>query len=178
VCLNFFVGQNKIDQSMRNIRTIILVALAITYGASHGRAADTRDAITSTVLACVKGIATGNVELIASTFAEDATAFFPTKSAARISGKTAIAEAFAALFGPKPRPTTITPREMVIQEMGDVAIVTAHLRDLPAMPIREVSTFPRRTFVLRHVEGRWLIVHLHASNYQLVPVAPAQGEAK
>lgn len=163
---------------MSQFRIIMLVALAMACGATRGRAADNRDAITNTVLTCVKGIAAGDVDVIASTFAEDATAFFPSKSPARISGKKAIAAAFADLFGPNPRATTITPREILVQELGEVAIVTAHLRDLPTTPIRDASTFPRRTFVLRRFGDQWLIVHLHASNFQLAPSAATKGDGK
>jgi len=43
--------------------------------------------------------------------------------------------------------------------LGDVAIVTAHL----VRPATSPGT-SRRTFVLRKIGDRWLIVHLHASN--------------
>jgi uncharacterized protein (TIGR02246 family) len=176
--LNRIVRRNDAVPPTGSIRAILLLALALGCGLGLAKAADSRDAITDTVLTCVRGISTGDVALIASTFAEDATAFFPSRAHARLSGRAAIAEAFAELFGPNPRTTTITPRDIVIQEFGEIAIVTAHLKDPPALPIREASTFPRRTFVLRRDGERWLIVHLHASNFPLVPAAGAPGGAK
>jgi hypothetical protein len=59
----------------------------------------------------------------------------------------------------------------VTQIYGDIAIVTLHLRDVPVETVREPINFPRRSFVLRHSEDRWLIVHLHASFVQLTPSA-------
>jgi ketosteroid isomerase-like protein len=73
------------------------------------------------------------------------------------------------IFKQRKGPVTITPRDVNVQLFGDVAIVTAHLQDLPPMPVREPMMFPRRTFVLRRIAGRWLIVHLHASGFPLTP---------
>jgi hypothetical protein len=50
---------------------------------------------------------------------------------------------------------SIQPKEMKIQMLGEVGIVTFHLED-PGL-------FGRRTVVFHKRGGRWLIVHLHAS---------------
>jgi len=102
-----------------------------------------------------------DLPLMMSTFADDATVFMPGEPAQRISGSAAIRDAFTALFAARRGPIVITPADINVQMYGDVAIVTAHL-------VRP-STAPgtsRRSFVLRKIGDRWLIVHLHASNLQ------------
>lgn len=120
-----------------------------------------------TVQTFIRANETANLELIVGTFDDAATVFFPNGQAQRADGKAEIREAFARLFRSRTGPITITPRDVNIQLFDDSAIVTAHLGDLPPMPIREPITFARRTFVLRQVGDRWLIVHLHASGYLL-----------
>ena len=44
-------------------------------------------------------------------------------------------------------------------QFGDTAIVTFHLASSSA----QSPSLGRRTFVLRRIENRWRIVHLHAS---------------
>jgi hypothetical protein len=56
-----------------------------------------------------------------------------------------------------------------VQLLGEVAIVTAHLTALPTGPVQVPTIFPRRTFVLQRIGGRWLIVHHHASNVAITP---------
>jgi ketosteroid isomerase-like protein len=109
------------------------------------------DALT-TVQTFVSANGTANLELIVSTFDEAATVFFPGRPQ-RASGQGEIRDVFAELFKQRKGPITITPRDVSAQLFSDVAIITAHLRALPASPIREPTVFPRRTFVLRRVEG-------------------------
>ena len=143
----------------------LLVLLSMTPSLAQGTTS--RDRIMETVQTFIRANETANLELIVGTFDDAATVFFPNGQAQRANGKAEIREAFARLFRPRTGPITITPRDVNIQVFDDSAIVTAHLRDLPPMPIREPITFARRTFVLRHVGDRWLIVHLHASGYLL-----------
>jgi uncharacterized protein (TIGR02246 family) len=156
------------------LTALVMTALLVTQ--LSGQSSDQPSPVT-TVQACIQGIETGDLDLIASTFAEDAVVFFPSVSAARVSGKAAIRET----FGKSLRPSgagKITPRDIVVQAFDGVAIVTAHLKDLPAPPILTPTVFPRRTFVLRYADGRWLIVHLHASNFQLAPSAAPKPESR
>ena len=95
-------------------------------------------------------------------FADDAVVFFPSAQFApmRVEGKENIARTFASVFKPgRPLPPggrpLIQPQDLKIQQFGDTAIVTFHLGS--------DTTRGRRTFVLRRVDARWRIVHLHAS---------------
>jgi ketosteroid isomerase-like protein len=100
-----------------------------------------------------------------TTFADDATVFMPGEPAKRLSGSAAIRDAFSALFAARRGPIVITPADVQVQMLGEIAIVTAHL----VRPLTAPGT-SRRTFVLRKIGDRWQIVHLHASNLQ--PTGP------
>jgi len=97
-------------------------------------------------------------------WSEDASAFFPAEhQSERLNGKAAVRAAFAQLIAycqaAGMTHLTINAEDMQEQELGDVAIISFHLREQPLC---------RRTFVLRHGTDEWRIVHLHASNAPLV----------
>jgi len=122
--------------------------------------------LTATIL--VKAIETSNIDLLLGAFDDEATVFMPfAGTPARLRGKAEIRQAFESLFKTAP-PTggvrTITPREVATQLFGDTAIVTFLLGDIPQQPVQGRVVRGRRTLVLRRVQDRWLIVHLHASN--------------
>lgn len=155
---------------MRMAAAALLVLLSMTPSLAQGTTS--RDRVMETVQTFIRANETSNLELIVATFDDAATVFFPSGQAQRATGKAEIRETFARLFRPRTGPITITPRDVHIQVFDDSAIVTVHLGDLPPMPIGEPSTFGRRTFVLRQAGDRWLIVHLHASNYLLSATKP------
>lgn len=103
------------------------------------------------------------------TFADDVTSLFPGPPfpAARIRGRTSVQSAFAQLFAALRQHGTssasLSPTGLEVQLYGDTAIATFYF-----LGQQEVG---RRTLVLRRVDGRWLIVHIHAS------VAPVQHRA-
>ena len=150
---------------MRMAAAVLFVLLSMTPSLAQGTTS--RDRVMATVQTFIRANETANLELIVGTFDDAATVFFPGGQAQRANGKGEIREGFAGLFKQRTGAITITPRNVSIQMFDDLAIVTAHLSDLPTTPIREPMTFSRRTFVLRQVGDRWLIVHLHASNYLL-----------
>jgi len=102
-------------------------------------------------------------ERFRSFFAADATGFFPPSAQfpRRANGKAEIENVFRVVFeGARKRKSgppylSIEPKEIKVQMLGDVAIVTFHLED-PGM-------FGRRTMVFQKRGKQWLIVHLHAS---------------
>jgi ketosteroid isomerase-like protein len=59
----------------------------------------------------------------------------------------------------------IQPRDLEIQMIGDVAVVTFHLDDRPPM-------VNRRTLVLRKTSTGWKIAHLHASEVAMADHRP------
>jgi len=150
---------------MRMVVAALFVLLSMTPSLAQGTTS--RDRAMETVQTFIRANETANLELIVGTFDDAATVFFPGGQAQRANGKGEIRAGFAGLFKQRTGAITITPRDVSIQMFGDLAIVTAHLSDLPTTPPREPMTFSRRTFVLRQVGERWLIVHLHASNYLL-----------
>ena len=128
-----------------------------------------RDRVLETVQTFIRANETANLELILGTFDDNATMFFPNTQPERADGKAEIREVFAQTFKRRTGPITITPRNVDVQLFDNFAVVTAHLRDLPTKPILEPITFARRTFVLRQIGNRWLVVHLHGSGYLLAP---------
>jgi uncharacterized protein (TIGR02246 family) len=107
-----------------------------------------------------------DAERLGRTFAGDVTAFLPGPPfpAARIRGRASVQSAFAQLFSALrqrgTRAANLSPAGLDVQLYGDTAIASFHL-----VGPQEVG---RRTLVLRRADGRWLIVHVHAS------VAPIQ----
>lgn len=94
-------------------------------------------------------------------FAEDVTLFFPSAPfpVRRVEGKEATLLWFGRFFdslrkrGAGPG---IEPKDLKLQNYGDVAIATFHLGG--------GESVSRRTVVLRRQRGRWAIAHLHASS--------------
>jgi len=152
------------------VALLSLLLVSWGYGAALEQGSRGEDDALSIVRTFVKANETANLDLIVSTFDDSATVFFPGEPPQRASGKAEIRNVFAALFKQRKGPITITPRDVNLQEFGDVSIVTAHLVPLPAGPVLEPTVFPRRTFVLRRVGRSWLIVHHHASNVVVMPV--------
>jgi ketosteroid isomerase-like protein len=97
--------------------------------------------------------------------APEATAFLPAEyHRTRLQGKGEIGKAFARVIA-RLRATGATSlpldaHELLVQEWGDTAAVTCHLRG---------EHLSRRTFVLRREATGWHIVHLHAPNATLDP---------
>ena len=96
-------------------------------------------------------------------FEDDATSFFPiSHHIVMLDGKAEIRDAFENVIS-KVRAAgrkriKLEPEDVKIQDFGDTAIVTFHIRD---------ADLSRRTLVLRKKEEKWLIQHLHASNAPL-----------
>lgn len=150
-------------------RLSIVVTAAAVMPVSGSAQNLSRNSPVSVVETFVRANERADLELIMSTFDETATLFLPGDRPQRATGRTEIRAFFESTFGQRKRPIKITPRDIHVQELGDIAVVTAHLAPLPTLPVSEPTTFPRRTFVVKQVGGRWIIVHLHASNFQLSP---------
>jgi uncharacterized protein (TIGR02246 family) len=103
-----------------------------------------------------------DADRMASHFADDMTAFFPVVKAERVDGKSAIVAIFNTYVeGTKKNVsrTNIVAEDLRVDVRGDVAVVTFN--------VHNPSATSRRTFVWRRDGGRWLIAHMHASNYAL-----------
>ena len=99
-------------------------------------------------------------------FADDATVFNPAipgvTELRRLDGREKIETVFKSVFdearkGKGPPYLDIRPENLKIQMLTNAAVVTFHFK-------RSGSSFGRRTFVWEKRNGKWLIVHLHASN--------------
>ena len=103
-------------------------------------------------------------EKFTSYLADDARMFFPpsAKTPARANNKMEIERIFKNVFENARKGKTgppyliIQPKDMRVQTIGRVAIVTFHLFD--------PNSFGRRTIVMRKEDsGDWRIIHIHAS---------------
>jgi ketosteroid isomerase-like protein len=98
-------------------------------------------------------------------FEDDATVFYPSppNAAIRATGRHEYEAAWQKVFnGIRGTRTTppfmdLHPERLEIQQMGDVAVVTFELHDIP-------NVTGRRTLILHRRDGKWRITHLHASN--------------
>jgi len=100
-----------------------------------------------------------DAERISAAFAEDATAFFPLAQPQRANGRAEIDAVFRRYVeGAKGQKTNLVPQDMKVETSGDLALVTFQVPG---------GSTARRTFVLRRIGGRWLIAHMHASNFRV-----------
>lgn len=97
-------------------------------------------------------------------FSEDATMFFPDGPfpKERVAGKSAIVAAFGNLFDmARSRGVarlSIQPMDLQVQDLGDFAIATFHLRGN--------GNLGRRSILMRREPAGWRIVHFHASSLE------------
>lgn len=96
---------------------------------------------------------------ISASFAEDATAFFPVAQPQRAQGRAEIDAVFRRYVdGQQGKTTNLVPQDMKIETGGDLALVSFQIAG---------GSTARRTFVFRRIRGRWLITHMHASNFRV-----------
>jgi len=101
-----------------------------------------------------------DADRITASFTEDATAFFPLAQPQRAENRSEIDAVFRKFVETTKKDTqrlNLVPEDMRIETSGDLAMVS--------FQIRGAST-ARRTFIFRRVNGRWLIKHMHASNFK------------
>jgi ketosteroid isomerase-like protein len=102
-------------------------------------------------------------------FDDDATVFYPRVYPARANGRSEFEKTFKQVFaqirnGQMAAPyMEIQPRDLHLQLLSNVAIVTFHLDD-------RAGFLNRRTIVLNKTTAGWKIAHLHASELSLAPV--------
>jgi ketosteroid isomerase-like protein len=100
-----------------------------------------------------------DAEGISAAFADDATAFFPLAQPQRAHGRAEIDAVFRRYIeGAKGQKTNLTPQDLTVETGGDLALVTFQIPG---------GSTARRTFVFRRTGGRWLITHMHASNFRV-----------
>jgi uncharacterized protein (TIGR02246 family) len=124
--------------------------------------------------AFVSALVNADSDAIAAVFDENATVFMPFDSMPRrLEGREEIRRSFESFFvrvrasAPAPPYMKLNPLDLHTRRSGDTAIVTFHLGTVPPEGAKETSSFSRRTFVLQRKGGRWLVMHLHASQMRL-----------
>jgi len=82
----------------------------------------------------------------------------------RKDGRAAVEAMFRPMFpaegaSPDKNRFLVAPEDLLIQDLGDVAIISFHLR--------QPGNFARRCFVVRKKNGKWEIVHINGSSFQI-----------
>lgn len=150
---------------------IILLAVKPFFSSAQDRQSDSM-AVVHTMDVFLQAFTNLDWTKFTSCFADSATAFFPPSARFpyRAGNKTEILNIFSRVFEhartqrSSPPYLIIEPKELKIQMLGTVAIVTFLLND-PGL-------LGRRTIVLKKENSGWLIVHLHASG--VTGAVPAQ----
>ena len=146
-------------------RRCVLLLLSILTSSVSMNAAPPRDAqseVRKTLADFIRAFDNLEWDQFRSFFADDATVFYPREFARRAEGREEFERYFQKVFdrireGKSHAPyMDIQPKDLKLQIMGDVAIVTFHLDDRPGF-------LNRRTIVLQKRESGWKIIHLHAS---------------
>ena len=121
--------------------------------------AQTNASVAETLNSFFRSVETLQLENVAPFFEEDAQMFSPMGAyPARLDGRAAIMAQFNAIaeFARQaPEPLKIEPHDLKIRELGEIALITFHLK--MAGPLH------RRTFVMRRGASGWKIAHIHAS---------------
>ena len=156
--------------SLLKIRLLLILAFCLLLTSTplagqHGSASE-QEVVQKTIADFIVAFNNLDWERFREYFADDATVFNPAipevTELHRLDGREKIEAVFKQVFdeakrGKGPPYLDIRPEGLKIQMLMNAAIVTFHFR-------RSGSSFGRRTFVLEKRNGRWLIVHLHASN--------------
>lgn len=125
------------------------------------------DTLERTLVGFLDAFAHLDWEAFRAYFADDASVFFPmTEHPARANGRDEVERLFHSVFdraraaSPGPVYLDLEPRDLLIREVGDMAIASFHLND--------PGVLCRRTLVFVRAEAKWKILHLHASNMPLM----------
>ena len=147
----------------------VLFALLMCPTAA-GAPADDRQEVEKAVAHWLRSFENLDMPIFIDCFTDDATIFFPAFAPAPeipelVAGKAAVRSSFELFFAAirkgasgGPPYHRLQPEDLEVQSLGaDTAVVTFHLRNS--------ERIARRTFVMRKVQGVWLVAHLHASNF-------------
>ena len=100
-----------------------------------------------------------------ATLADDVTVMFDSAMLPeRQDGIVAVGKAFSRVFPPAGSrltqlPPPLQPENLLVQDLGDVVIVSFHIR-----APKEVA---RRTVVMQRTAAGWRVVHIDASSFEL-----------
>ena len=144
---------------------LLLVAMPVVAETPAVARAPEAEAIGKVLDEFIEALNTADLQRYVALFTPDATAFFPLSEVPlRLENKEQITAVFGTFFegvrrgNPGPRYMNLAPADLKLQRYGDAAIVTFHLKG--------GTMISRRTLVLVKREGKWMIVHLHASSLE------------
>jgi ketosteroid isomerase-like protein len=139
-----------------------LIVVVSTVNSGDARSEEVVEDVEQAATQFVRAFNNLDWERFRTSFAEDATVFFPfPDTPRRADGVSQFEPRFRAFFDQSlaaregPPYLDIDPHDLAIQVYGTIAVVTFHLRAEPELN--------RRTVVFEKRAGQWLIVHLHAS---------------
>lgn len=155
----------------------LCVATLATVPAAQSPSSPAADDALATVRIFLAALRNANLDGLVDTFEENATVFMPfADMPARLSGKAAIRQGFRPVLdrirqsGNVPPYVTMAPRDIHVESLdSDMSVVTFHLGAMPTESVKRPVAFARRTLVLRRTDGRWRILHLHASTVIIEP---------
>ena len=141
---------------MKRVAIVIALIFASCATATH---ANDETEVRAAMASFMEALNNLDAARISAAFAEDATAFFPLAQPQRANGRAEIDAIFRRYVdGAKGQKTNLAPHDMTVETSGDLALVTFQVPG---------GSTARRTFVLRRTGGRWLITHMHASNFRV-----------
>ena len=100
-----------------------------------------------------------------ATLADDISVIFDSpEQPERQDGRLAVERFFQAIFPspglqPRPLPPPLKPDNLVAKDLGDVVIISFHLR--------APDHVARRTIVLHRTVSGWRVIHIHGSSFDL-----------
>ena len=160
---------------MNVLKRLLILVVAMASLVSPALATDANPV--SVVEGFLDALSRADMDALLAHVADDATFFAPLPSSPqRIDGRDRIAALFESFFrsvrdnADGPVRMSLVHRDLEVQLLGDSAVVTFHLGQVPDEPLSKPYSFSRRTFVLHVVDGEWKIVHFHGSNVTI----PAQ----
>jgi ketosteroid isomerase-like protein len=140
------------------LKRVLLALLLLTGCATTTHKNDEAD-VRAAIMNFMAALNDLDAARISASFAEDATAFFPVAQPQRAQGRAEIDAVFHSYIeGSKGQKMHLVPQDMKIETGGDLALVSFQIPG---------GSTARRTFVFRRTSGRWLITHMHASNFRV-----------
>jgi ketosteroid isomerase-like protein len=139
----------------------LIVAFVLLASACASAPVNDEAGVRAAMMSFMDALNALDADRITAAFAEDATTFFPLAQPQRAGGRAeigAIFHAFVEKTKPQVGKLSLVPEDMQITTSGDLALVTFQIKG---------RITARRTFVFRRTGGKWLIAHLHASDFKV-----------
>jgi ketosteroid isomerase-like protein len=150
----------------RRLSALLAFLLAVSPTFAQMSALPAESEVRSTLAQFVHAFDNLDWDTFRTSFADDATVFYPRAFPERANGRNEFEKTFRVVFEQIRGGQTSPPymhaerRNLAIQIFGDTAVATFHLDD-------RTGFVNRRTLALHKTTAGWKIVHLHASEVAL-----------